>query len=69
MTSPGYVNYPNPSPSLACPLRLISGLAVISLSDHFKSGQRLSLQNRPTEGARNVTVLPCYRLLMQVNLF
>ena len=23
------------------------------LGNHFKSGQRLSLQNRPTEGARN----------------
>ena len=30
-----------------------------SLSDHFKSGQRLSLQNRPTKAIRN---LKCFTL-------
>jgi pimeloyl-ACP methyl ester carboxylesterase len=36
------------------------------LSDHFKSGQRLSLQNRPTRSGRNICVLPCYSLSRQV---
>src|SRR5215469_5320197 len=29
---------------------------ILFLADHFKSGQRLSLQNQPTEGARNIPV-------------
>jgi hypothetical protein len=38
-----------------------------SLSDHFKSGQRLSLQNRPTEWpSRTEIVLPCRLLWWQV---
>jgi hypothetical protein len=37
-----------------------------ALSDHFKSGQRLSLQNRPRGDAEDVNVLPCQRLLRQV---
>ena len=36
------------------------------LSDHFKSGQRLSLQNRPTEGTGNLDVLPRPPLFRQV---
>jgi hypothetical protein len=36
------------------------------LSDHFKSGQPLSLQNRPMEDARDLTVLPCPHLIRQV---
>ena len=35
------------------------------LSDHLKSGQRLSLQNRPMEGTRNSSVLSYHRLLRQ----
>ena len=37
------------------------------LSDHRKSGQRLSLQNRPKEGPRTYIVLPCRFLLRQVS--
>jgi hypothetical protein len=37
-----------------------------ALSDHFKSGQRLSLQNRPTADAEDMNVLPCQQLLRQV---
>jgi hypothetical protein len=37
-----------------------------ALGNHFKSGQRLSVQNRPTEGARNVDVLPRHPLFRQV---
>jgi hypothetical protein len=36
------------------------------LSDHLKSGQRLSVQNRPTRGGRNIYVLPYYSLSRQV---
>ena len=36
------------------------------LGDHFKSGQRVSVQNRPTDGGRDVTVVPCQGLLRQV---
>jgi hypothetical protein len=35
------------------------------LSDHLKSGRRLSLQNRPTGDARDLTVLPCQHLVRQ----
>jgi hypothetical protein len=36
------------------------------LRNRFKSGQRLSLENRPTEGARNLDVLPRRPLFRQV---
>ena len=32
---------------------------IVTLSDHFKSGQRLSLQNRPMEGPKTYIVLLC----------
>jgi hypothetical protein len=38
----------------------------VSLSDHFKSGQRLSVQNRPMEDAEEVNVLSCQEPLRQV---
>jgi predicted nucleotide-binding protein len=41
-------------------------LEPIVLSDHFKSGQWLSLQNRPTGRTRDTTLLPCQRQLRQV---
>src|SRR5438105_6450991 len=42
-------------------------LDTYGLSDHFKSGQRLSGQNRPTEVAfRDLVVLPCRLLWRQV---
>jgi hypothetical protein len=38
----------------------------LGLSDHLKSDQRLSVQNPPTTGGRNIYVLPCYSLSRQV---
>jgi hypothetical protein len=35
------------------------------LGDHLKSGHTLSLQNRPTELAEDVIVLPCFRVRLQ----
>jgi hypothetical protein len=45
---------------------MIQGDRGFTLSDHFKSGQRLSVQNRPTEDAEDVHVLPRQQLLRQV---
>ena len=42
---------------LAVPLEDFRPLWSSVLSDHFKSGQRLSVQNRPTERSGNVTVV------------
>ena len=36
------------------------------LSDHFKSGQRLSRQNRPTGETGTYTILPLWLFLRQV---
>src|SRR5208283_5684508 len=49
--------------SIGCASRTLIGTA---LGNHFKSGQRLSLQNRPTEGARNLDILPRHPLFRQV---
>jgi hypothetical protein len=35
------------------------GSGVLGLGDHLKTGHTLSLQNRPTEVAEDVIVLPC----------
>ena len=36
-----------------------------NLGDHFKTGHTLSLQNRPTEVAEDVIVLPCRSVCLQ----
>jgi hypothetical protein len=40
--------------------------AISDLGNHFKSGQRLSLQNRPMGGTRNLDLLSCHTLFRQV---
>ena len=51
---------------------LESGAAIIladmGLSDHFKSGQRLSLQNRPTIGSREQPQCSTLPALVQASL-
>jgi hypothetical protein len=44
---------------------LTSVLAALSLGDHLKTGHTLSLQNRPTGLAEDVTVLPCRMVRLQ----
>ena len=41
-------------------------LTQLVLGNHFKSGQRLSLQNRPMGGTRNLDLLSCHTLFRQV---
>ena len=46
-------------------MRLQGMVEGLNLGDHFKSGQRLSVQNRPRRVPRNVDVLSRHPLFRQ----